>query len=363
MNVGQVFIIENYTDDNTGEHFMSFTQEWTEGENSQIDNNELKHISYDLLFPRWRRNLEHNNPIYGCVDDFPKNERKFLRSLHFVSMLVVPVIVDNIFWGSLVLNDSDEGRKWEEEEISMLTTLANNIGSTISRNLSREQIRKDLDEKELLLKEKELLLKEVHHRVKNNMQIICSMLSLQSRYIKDEDDKELFLNSQNRVKSMSLIHEKLYRSDDMTSVNFKDYIRSLSALLISSYRKDHTLVTIKSESKNVFLDIGSAIPCGLIINELITNSLKYAFPDSRKGTISISLEEDADKNKILTISDDGIGMALDTNLETSETLGLQIVDALTSQLHATVRIDTKKGTKFIITFRELENGFRERNRS
>ena len=363
LNVGQVFIIENYTDDNTGEHFMSFTQEWTEGENSQIDNNELKHISYDLLFPRWRRNLEHNNPIYGCVDDFPKNERKFLRSLHFVSMLVVPVIVDNIFWGSLVLNDSDEGRKWEEEEISMLTTLANNIGSTISRNLSREQIRKDLDEKELLLKEKELLLKEVHHRVKNNMQIICSMLSLQSRYIKDEDDKELFLNSQNRVKSMSLIHEKLYRSDDMTSVNFKDYIRSLSALLISSYRKDHTLVTIKSESKNVFLDIGSAIPCGLIINELITNSLKYAFPDSRKGTISISLEEDADKNKILTISDDGIGMALDTNLETSETLGLQIVDALTSQLHATVRIDTKKGTKFIITFRELENGFRERNRS
>jgi len=201
------------------------------------------------------------------------------------------------------------------------------------------------------LEEKELLLQEVHHRVKNNLQIISSLLSLQSNYVKEPEDLEVFQNSQNRVKSMALIHEQLYQSPNFTHINFEDYIWSLMNYLISYYKPNR--INLKIDVKDIFLGIDTAVPCGLIINELATNSIKHAFPDSMQGKIEIGLYSDGYEFELI-VSDDGIGFQEAVDLETTEHLGLRLVSALTQQINGTIELDRSNGTKFRIKFRELE---------
>jgi PAS domain S-box-containing protein len=201
------------------------------------------------------------------------------------------------------------------------------------------------------LQEKDVLLKEVHHRVKNNMQIISSMLKLQARHITNEEALQHINDSQNRVRSMALIHEKLYQTDDFEEIEFYGYVRSLINYLILSYRELMARISIQIEIKDIWLDINTSIPCGLIINELITNSLKYAFPDDRKGIISISLTKaDSDKLK-LEIKDNGIGFPKGFTIETNDSLGLQLVTALSKQLHATLEVKRDEGVCFTFEFK------------
>ncbi len=204
------------------------------------------------------------------------------------------------------------------------------------------------------LREKELLLQEVHHRVKNNLQIISSLLNLQARYINDEKNLEIFRDSQSRVKSMAFIHEQLYRSSDFEEVNFADYIRNLMAYLSYSHNLDPEKIKIEMNVKDVYLDINTAIPCGLIINELVTNSIKYAFPDGRSGKIRVDLDWDYHDEYVLMVGDDGIGLSEDIDFEKTETLGLQLVNSLTRQLDGQLEIDSKKGTQFKIVFNKLK---------
>jgi len=215
-------------------------------------------------------------------------------------------------------------------------------------------IRKAEEELKTSLREKEVMLQEIYHRVKNNMQIISSMLKLQSVHVTDETSLNLFKNCQNRVRSMSLIHEKLYRSKDLSRINFEDYINSLIRNLFISYGISGKRIHFNIDAKGIFLKLNTAIPCGLIINELITNSLKHAFPDDKKGNIIIKLSKDKKDKFTLVIRNDGIDFPEEIDLENSSSFGMQLVNILKQQLHAESEIDRKGGTTFKFMFNELK---------
>ena len=199
------------------------------------------------------------------------------------------------------------------------------------------------------LKEKEVLLKEVHHRVKNNMQVIVSMLNLQSGYVDDEQAIEAFRKSQNRIRTMALVHEKLYQTKDLARIDFAEYIRDLTNYLLSAYGAGAGAITLKMDIEDISLSMDTALPCGMILNELITNSIKHAFPGGRGGDIFIELHSDND-NLILTVGDNGTGIPEDLDVRNAESLGLQLIDSFVEQLEGSVELNRKDGTGFRITF-------------
>jgi len=201
------------------------------------------------------------------------------------------------------------------------------------------------------LKEKETLLKEVHHRVKNNMQVISSLLHLQALNIRDKDALAMLKDSQSRIQSMALVYNKLYQSRNLASIDMSDYIEELTGGLIKSYTHNPDRVTASIDPSDVFLGIDTAIPCGLVINELVTNSLKYAFPENRTGKIAISLKEGGNQELELVVSDNGVGIPEGINMEKSSTLGLKLVTNLVrEQLDGKIELDGSQGTTFKITF-------------
>lgn len=204
-----------------------------------------------------------------------------------------------------------------------------------------------------LLQDKEMLMKEIHHRVKNNLMVISSLLNLQSRYIKDEKSKEIFKESQNRAQSMALIHERLYRSTNMKSIDFADYIRSLTRDLFNTYSTQEDRIDLKMDVEDVEVDIDNAVPLGLIINEIVTNSLKYAFPDETAGTISISFHKQKDQY-LLEVSDDGIGIPEEFEVEKSDSLGMMLINSLTYQIGGELEMERSPGTTFRIKFKDPE---------
>lgn len=200
------------------------------------------------------------------------------------------------------------------------------------------------------LKEKEVMLMEIHHRVKNNLQIISSMLKMQSVYIKDPKALEYFKDSQNRVKSMSLIHESLYQSEDLSKIDLGRYIKKLTNQLIRSFKDLHKDINMNLDIDDISFNINKTIPLGLLINEIVSNSFKYAFVHKDKGNINISLKK-KDELYSLIISDDGSSIPEDFDLENSESFGLHLVNALTSQLHGQLVLERSHGTNFKIEFR------------
>ena len=204
-----------------------------------------------------------------------------------------------------------------------------------------------------MLKEKEVLLKEVHHRVKNNLQIISALLSLQSSYFTDDNIIKIFRDSQDRIKSMALVHENLYRSKDFGKVDLNEYIKQLVSYLSQSYGELGGKISFKVNSENVYLNINTAIPCGMIINELVSNSLEYAFPDGRKGEICIDLRSEDDGFR-LVVNDDGVGIKEGLNIKDSKTLGFRLIDTLVKQIDGKMSLDTINGTRCEIHFKGLE---------
>ncbi len=199
---------------------------------------------------------------------------------------------------------------------------------------------------EASLAEKETLLREIHHRVKNNLQIISSLLNLQIRKIDDPKTIEVLKDCQSRVLSMALVHEHLYKGKDFSRIDLKNYIHSLEMQLSQSYGNANEIVRFELNITDIYVDINTAIPLGLIINELITNSLKYAFKGRKNGNLSITASEDT-KTLTLTVADNGVGIPEGITLENQTSLGLRLVRTLTGQLHGTVVIDRSEGTKFV----------------
>ncbi|OPY28717.1 MAG: DNA-binding transcriptional regulator BasR [Methanobacterium sp. PtaU1.Bin242] len=230
--------------------------------------------------------------------------------------------------------------------------LSRSINYAIERKNAEKKLLKTEESLKKSLQEKEVLLREIHHRVKNNMQIISSLFNLESTYTTNIEEKKIFEDSQNRVKSMAMIHEKLYQSHDLAKIDFADYIKSLASVLFSSYGVS-TDIKLTINVEDVLFDIETAVPCGLIVNELLTNSIKHAFPRDRNGEIIIKLHRDDEENFILTVSDNGVGFPEGLDFKNTDTLGLQLVDTLVRQLEGTIELNKKDGTEFIVTFKEL----------
>ncbi|MBH8564116.1 PAS domain S-box protein [Nostoc sp. CENA67] len=228
--------------------------------------------------------------------------------------------------------------------ISVVEDISERQAALQERQKSQEQLQASL-------REKEVLLKEIYHRVKNNLQVISSLLSLQSEYIKDKSDMEIFQQSQQRIASMALIHEKMYQSPDLARINFSEYVQDLVASLRTSYEVNASAITLKLNiDEHILLGLDTAIPCGLIIHELVSNSLKYAFPVGREGEISIEITEIVAGQILLSVSDNGIGLPSNFNFIETASLGWQLVDALASQLAGDIKINSNNGVEFQIRF-------------
>lgn len=216
------------------------------------------------------------------------------------------------------------------------------------RKKAEEQIRASLVEKTILLK-------EIHHRVKNNLQIICALLDLNSDSIPDEQTKLIFQSIQDRIRSMALVHEQLYRSSDFASIDLADYIEKLAAYLFNSYVRDPGLISLRVEAEHVSLGLDLSIPCGMIINELVANTLKHAFPAGRKGEVSIELSAGSDGWLTLTIADTGVGFPPGIDIANASTLGLQIVGMLVTQLKGEIDLRNDNGASCVVRFRRTVN--------
>ena len=218
------------------------------------------------------------------------------------------------------------------------------IRDVTSRKKTEKMLKNSLDAKEMLLK-------EIHHRMKNNLMIISSLLNLQSRYIKDEESKNIFKESQNRARSMALMHERLYQSADLKSIDFGDYISTQANDIYHTYVMDTNLIKLNIDVDDLRLDINTSIPLGLIVNELVTNSLKHGFPEGKSGEIGIIFHKQ-DENYILEIKDNGVGFSEDIDYNNTDSLGLQLINNLTDQIDGEIEFNTSSGTSFKISFKE-----------
>lgn len=254
---------------------------------------------------------------------------------------------------------------WVTERTAQLEAAIQKLGDEINERIKIEdQLRESL-------REKEVLLKEIHHRVKNNLQVVSSLLNLQSQQVQDLPSAEMLRDSQNRIKTMALVHEKLYQAPDLARIDFAQYVRNLALFLFRSYQVDPDSVALQVNApQDIYISIDTAIPCGLIVNELVSNALKYAFPPEKhnppernepmttigsggpRGKIQIDLSHETNGRLALVISDNGVGLPDTVDLYHTESLGLQLVVTLVEQLQGSITLDRCGGTTFKIAFVE-----------
>jgi PAS domain S-box-containing protein len=244
----------------------------------------------------------------------------------------------NHFWGSLAVRQITVAGK----SLNLVR-----VTDVTARRQAEAQIHSSLQEKELLLK-------EIHHRVKNNLHIISNLLDLQSEQIEDERLLNLFADSQNRIQAMALIHEQLYQSKDFGKVEFGNYVHRLIQNLAFSYGNSMQSIYPVIKTEPVQINLDTAIPCGLLISELVTNAYKHAFPHGRAGTICIELDQDEEQQFTLKIWDDGVGLPATTDWQNAPSLGLKLVRILAKQLKASIHFDFSHGTNIQLTFSELK---------
>lgn len=201
------------------------------------------------------------------------------------------------------------------------------------------------------LAEKEVLLREIHHRVKNNLQVISSILNLQSRHAEDSRTRAVLEESRSRIQSMTMVYEQLYQAEDLSRIDFRKYIHNLAGTLHVSHHANHEAIKLNTDIDDFQLDIGTAIPCGLIISELVLNSLKHAFPENTVGQIDVAFRAGKKMQCTLMVSDNGVGLPEDLDVDSANTLGLQLVRALVDQLEGRIQMVRNNGTKFIIKFK------------
>ena len=236
--------------------------------------------------------------------------------------------------------------------VEVNSCLLNYEGRQVHFSVIRDITERKLAEERIMaaLKEKEILLKEIHHRVKNNLQVVASMLHLQAGYIKDREARTLFEESQKRVESMAILHEKLYKAEDLARIDFREYVVDLSGNLMALNADKPGQIEMKLDIEGVILDVNNSIPCGLIINELVSNALAHAFPDGRKGEINISMNSSNDTRIRLSVTDNGTGFPEELDFRNTASLGMQLVNSLVSQLEGTIELDRSEGTAFRIEF-------------
>lgn len=229
--------------------------------------------------------------------------------------------------------------------------LLSQTNETLTQQKNEIEGQKDVIEKQN--QKNELLLKEIHHRVKNNLQTISSLLNLQSAHIEDDSVKEVVQAGQHRVKSMALIHQKLYQRENLAGIEMQDYLQTLGDSLFDTFGVDREWITFEVQMPEVELDVDTAVPIGLIVNELITNSLKYAFPSGRAGVITVSLNRKEDNKLSLLVKDNGIGKQDDEGASSGTSFGSRLIHLLSLQLNGKLSADYAKGTAVQLLFNEI----------
>jgi len=320
--------------------------------------------------------LDHKYVITSTNINFVKHMKElFDESLNFGKpfMTIIKKLVNkDLYQGQLDLIKKAFKGKPQQFEVPLLDKRGDNVWLQFFLNpvyLEEGELqeisciayditeRKEIDRKiRDSLKEKEVLLQEVHHRVKNNLQVISSILNLQSSYVKDENTLDILKESQNRIKSMSFIHESLYQTTDFSSIEFTQYIETISRNLIHSYSYTTGPVELDTDFDTIYLSIDQAIPCGLIVNELVSNALKYAFPEidgNRTNTVKLHVKQNKGTISLL-VADNGVGLPDDFKHEESDSLGIQLVYTLSEQLDAKLDVNSDNGASFLITFEQLE---------
>jgi PAS domain S-box-containing protein len=274
--------------------------------------------------------------------------------------LVAPLKSGNSVTGLVEISSSCD-ECYSNDELKIFNALVQQLSLARTNAIYYSQAKNEIAERKRAekviidsLKEKELLIKEIHHRVKNNLQIISSLLKLQSGYIRDKEAHEMLGESRNRIQSMAIVHQKLYQSKSLSKIDFHDYINQLLMHLFQVYTIDNDIISLSIKTRDVSMGIDTAIPCGLIINELVSNSLKYAFPEGRKGSIEIEMRKSGIGMFELTVSDSGIGFPVEIDFRNTTSLGLQLIITLTEQLDGTIELNREKGTRFTIKFKDQE---------
>jgi len=263
-----------------------------------------------------------------------------------IDWLGVPLTLDGRTIGVLVVQTYTEGIRYGQEEMEILKFVSGQVAMAIHRKKAEAQLKASLQEKDVLLR-------ELHHRVKNNMQVISSLLNLQARRIADPTVLEMFKDSQRRIRSMALVHERLYQSADLSRIEFSSYLNHLATHLFHSCQADSSRIRLSLHTEKLYLNINTAIPCGLIVNELVSNAFKHAFPEGRSGEVEISFRRLANDGYELRVRDDGVGFPEGLDFRQTESLGLQIVSTLVTQLEANLKLDRQNGTTFTLIFNEV----------
>ncbi|NEU84281.1 histidine kinase dimerization/phosphoacceptor domain -containing protein [Nostoc sp. UIC 10630] len=292
---------------------------------------------------------------------------RLLEQFEVKANLVVPILLEvssqnpgSHLWGLLIAHQCSGFREWEKNQLDLLDQVTVQLAIAIQQSSIFEQAQTELAQRQKAqvklknaLAEKEVLLKEVHHRVKNNLQIVSSLLQLQSQTLKDPEAIKVLRESQNRIESISLIHKNLYTSANIGQIDVADYISNLAASLLISYQIWPDRITLETDIDSVNLNVDQAIACGLVINELISNALKHAFPNQQVGTISIALRN-INNSIEMTIQDNGIGLPANLDWTNTDSLGLSLVyDLVTEQLEGNITLERNHGTGFKIKFKQL----------
>lgn len=348
--VDRIYLFENYYSSETDEGFTNQKIEWT-SENTlpQIDNPELQNVPFNQM-DEFFEPLCKGRPFLKLVKHIgSKNLKEILSSQRILSILVLPIQASGKFWGFIGFDDCNYERDWSEAEYSILMVFAASISAVIERKLIESKLVTVLADVKSALDEKKVLLKEIHHRVKNNLQIVSSLLYLQAIQANDKAIEKILKDSENRVKAMAMIHEMMYQTEKFSSINFKEYVDNLARYLFETHKEEAQKLNIELDVGNIQLTMDKGIPCGLLLNELISNSLKHAFTNRDNGIIKVYMQENDNNIIHLIVTDNGKGINA-SDYKKSSTLGLQLVNNLAEQLNAEITIENSNGTKATIVF-------------
>ncbi|HTA63192.1 MAG TPA: PAS domain S-box protein [Bacteroidia bacterium] len=302
---------------------------------------QFNQLLYNMVKGRDGTELKEGMSVFVTLDDSHHDDMKNIYQRVFTegkSLVAVEIF-----------NVADNKKRYFESNYNPIKQGTETVGIAIFSRDITEKIASETELREAL-REKEILLKEVHHRVKNNLQVISSILNLQTSYVKDKETANILRECQNRIKTMAFIHESLYQTKDFSQINFSEYITNLVKNLFYSYDANQQKIKANFDVDTIFLNLDTSIPCGLIVNELVSNAFKYAFTDESKGFISIKLKEIGNNKIKMLVADNGKGMPANIDFRNTESLGLQLVNILTEQINGTITLDKTHGTSFEIIF-------------
>jgi two-component sensor histidine kinase len=359
-NSGEMVTILPYNRSNLPPDFQQAKQGFDKGEKYFYTINGDKMGAYSLI------NSINNTPLFFLQAQVPRVYNEFQTSVYYYIFLLLImgllnglVIIYYLDWKIVnrliemsrqVLEmgkDKDLSNRLPDYGSDELGDLVNSINQMLnSMEKADAQIKTSL-------REKEILLREIHHRTKNNLQIIAALLEMQSDEADEPRLNELYRESQNRIHAMALVHENLYMSTNLSGIELDRYLKSLVEDLMFSYHRRDVQIELKINIQPIKLNIESAIPCGLIVTELVSNALKHAFKGFNNGKICVIGEYDDDKNVIITVADNGVGLPENITLDNPIGLGFQLVETFVEQLEGTITVNRDNGSCFIIKFKEI----------